>query len=554
MQISLLEKLSRESLLFSKDLSRTNLLSYTLVDSLKATISINVWRNHAFESLIPLVIPFLGIRNISVEFNLSDYDDTFLFRGLDHADIELIWLDPRSAELKLTDEQFIDWLVNRVTVLRLRSNSPVIIATWCSRPKTSKDINKITNQISGVYFADIGSEAENNNLALLDERLANLTGSSLARDVQLVIAQKLACHWIPASILPPIKAICVDLDNTLHLGILGEDGIDGVELTPGHIELHSQLKQLANQGIFLVLVSKNDKHDVCDLFIKRNDYKLAINDFSLIEVGWETKSESILRTANELRIDPSSIIFVDDNAGELSSVHLNIPNINLIYATSDAITTAKAINFYPGVWRWRHESDDFKRIFDMRINSERSLIQDASKCETEYFKSLETSIKISCNSPILLGRFADLCIKTNQFNLALKRYNIVELERKMNSNSTCVAGISLRDKLSDSGVIAILVCDIKDDILVVDELCISCRALGRQLEDTIIFETIKRMPIAQKASKIAFTITNGPRNLPALKWYSRISKQNLPISDGLHHLSIDKVMGFTSNPFITIQA
>src|SRR5690606_20408691 len=100
----------------------------------------------------------------------------------------------------------------------------------------------------------------------------------------------------------PVKAVAVDLDHTLHKGVLGEDGFDGVLLTPGHAALQHHIQLLRQQGIFIGLVSRNVLSDVESLFSQRKDYPLRWTDFSAVEVSWGDKAEALERIARTLRI------------------------------------------------------------------------------------------------------------------------------------------------------------------------------------------------------------------------------------------------------------
>lgn len=189
------------------------------------------------------------------------------------------------------------------------------------------------------------------------------------------------------------------------------------------------------------------------------------------------------------------MLFVDDNPGELASVAAQIPQVHTVFANSDASLTQRAVEHYPGLWRWKIEDEDTKRVQDLRANAEREKIQVAAFDTVDYFRSLEVSLSYRYNPVDQLSRLADLCNKTNQFNLALRRFNQAELADRLKCVNACVASVHMKDRLSDSGVIAVLVCERENDQLIVEELCVSCRALGRQLEDSIIIGAIRNMPL-----------------------------------------------------------
>jgi FkbH-like protein len=339
-------------------------------------------------------------------------------------------------------------------------------------------------------------------VALTDARIATLAGTTISNAAQLLLCRELACHWIPAALNPPIKAVALDLDNTLHQGVLGEDGIEGVKLTSGHHSLQTFIKTLRQRGIFIALVSRNEYSDVEELFAQRDDYPLRWSDFSATEISWGDKAVAISRIAETLRISPDAVLFVDDNIGELASMTAKLPLVQTVYAHQDASITQCAIDYHPGLWRWKLEMDDAKRIEDMKANIQRELLLAEANDPADYFRSLQVSLFYNYDSLDHLSRLADLCNKTNQFNLAIQRFNQAELAERMEQSSCCVASVQMKDRISDSGVIAVIVCVRVDEKIIVEELCISCRALGRKIEDTLILNTIYHLNLRSRLTTV----------------------------------------------------
>ena len=389
-------------------------------------------------------------------------------------------------------------------------------------------------------------------MPLLDDRSAQMAGTPIGKAAQLVLARKLACHWLPATLFPPVKAVVLDLDQTLHSGVLGENGIQGVQLTPAHAEFQGYLKSLRQRGIFLALVSRNEMTDVEGLFQQRDDYPLRWEDFSAVEVSWGEKVAAIERIAEKLLIAPDSMLFVDDNPGELANVAVQLPEMHTVMAHSDASLTLRVVQFYPGLWRWRVESDDAKRIQDLGANAERDALAKSFTAPDDYFRSLQIALVYRYNPHEQLNRLADLCNKTNQFNLALRRFNQAEIGERMSRQDACVASVQLSDRFADSGVIAVIVAERKGEQLVVEELCIGCRALGRQLESTIILLAVRGLPVFKGCSEVTFRVQHGPRNTPALNWLRGLLGSSDTPSAGLHSVPAQRLVDFVAVAGISI--
>ena len=80
------------------------------------------------------------------------------------------------------------------------------------------------------------------------------------------------------------KCLVLDLDNTLWGGILGEDGISGIQLGntyPGICfrDFQSWLKEIKNTGVILAICSKNNLEDVKQVFDHRDEMILKMEAF-----------------------------------------------------------------------------------------------------------------------------------------------------------------------------------------------------------------------------------------------------------------------------------
>lgn len=547
-----LRRVDGQAVLFGARPTRLSLQQLDLGGTPARKVAVNVWRNHALEAVASLAQPYFAFGRWQVAFQYKDYDDSLMFAGHSVADAELLWLDS-SRYLSNTDfATWAEWLLGRLAVLRGMSSAPIIVATWLEDGEQRQQWQAMADTLPDVYFADIGQVCAAAGVELLDRRIAVATGSPVSNPAQAIIARELACHWLPAALSPPIKALALDLDNTLHKGIVGEDGIHGVELTPQHRALQEAVKAWQQKGIFLALVSRNEQEDVQRLFAERTDYPLRWEDFTVTEVSWGDKASALARVAEALRIAPDAVLFVDDNVGELAAVATHLPQAHILHAHEDASLTQRAIAYYPGLWRWKVTADDAKRNQDMKANAIReALLQEAADPEA-YLRNLQVKLTFNHNPTAHLQRLADLCKKTNQFNLALRRFSLAEITERHHSPTACVACVQLSDRLSDSGIIAVLVAELHGAQLRVEELCVSCRALGRELEDSIVLWTIRQMPQFRDCHEVAFRVQHGPRNQPALQWLAKqLGLDVAAVGEGLHIMPRQQIEQFV--PVSSIQ-
>lgn len=275
-----------QSTLFANRPSRLALQS--IVQDVAGTkkIYVNVWRNHAFEPVASLIHPYVAYGCWQAEFQFSDYDDTLMFANHAPADVELIWLDSSRYLSNTSFAAWTEWLIARIKALRIATSSSIIVATWLENDAQRIELQTSFTSMPAVYFADVGAVCSEAGVNLIDSRSTVMAGTPVSNAAQPLIARKLACHWLPAVVFPPVKAVALDLDNTLHIGVLGEDGIQGVQLSQQHRDFQFFLKSLLQRGIFITLVSRNERPDVETLFNNRDDYPLKWGDFSVTEVSW----------------------------------------------------------------------------------------------------------------------------------------------------------------------------------------------------------------------------------------------------------------------------
>lgn len=511
------------------------------------TLAVNVWRNHALEPLLPVLEVHAAWGRWVPRWQFGPYDDTLALADLPAADAELVWLDRSRLRLDGGAPAVAAWLTDRLAALRQRSAAPIVLATWAVDAEERARIEALCAELPAVHFADLQAAADEAGVPLTDARLAALAGTPLSAAAQVVVARRLACHWLPGAALPPVKAVAFDLDHTLHAGVLGEDGIEGVQLTPAHAALQRKALALRERGVFLALVSRNEPVDVTALFERRADYPLRLAHFSAVEVGWGDKAEALERIAARLRIGLDALAFVDDNPGELAAVAARCPALPFVAAQPDAALTQRALEHLPGLWRWTVGADDAKRVADLASNVERERL--AAVDPEVYFRELQITLEVKRDDASLLPRLAELTRKTNQFNLGLARLSeavIAGAMRAAQAGTAGVAAVALRDRLSDSGVVALVVAEREGADLVVRELCVSCRALGRRLEDALVLRALAGMAAFEGCHKVLFEVAEGPRNAPAREWLARLlGRATLPAA-GRHALPAERVSSFVA--------
>lgn len=507
--------------LLKPNITRMDILKHAIPPQALHTVHIAVYRNHAFEMMERMLQVFLNYSGLQANFYYSSYDDSFHFSTLNESiDLNIIWID-------FSHYQDIEWFKDRVGVLKKHSKCPILIY-YTGAENVNVHLENVVCVSSNTIERELGSD-------FLDLEKLEYSGTRLSSKALIRIAQQLGFKYIPSFFISPIKAIMVDMDNTLYEGVLGEEGAEAV--IP-NIAFQKQLKSLKNKGALLGLVSKNNYEDAYKLFTGRKDFVLHWEDFPFHAISWQPKDASIRDAAERFNIAVSDMLFVDDNWGEISRVQQM--NVHTLVADKDL---SYKFNLYPLLERYTQTKEDILRASDIKSNSERERLKNALSSEA-YFKQLGMELTYNLDEADTFGRAIQLLNKTNQFIFSFKRYRLEDL-----TESQHVLTVKLRDKLSDSGIISVVVASSQNNALMIHEAVISCRALGREIEDSLLdtaFQFLSQKLHTSQHLIIDFKI--GPRNLPAKTWLERyagkILQQDEIISMGIKILP--------KNPFVKL--
>jgi FkbH-like protein len=512
---SWLRRAQWQETLFSSEPARLDLLRLK-PEWACVPLRLRVHRNQAFEFVASVLTPFLAFDGRVPEISYSDYDDSLAFRLNTPANVELLWLDFERYRERMTNAELIAWLQDRVTELRAGSAAPILIAD--SPGEADAEINealvRISSVVPGVRIVPMSEICIPLGSRVFDVRAARVTGMRLSDAACILAARALGLTWLPAAVTPRVKAIVLDLDNTLYNGVLGEDGPAGLQLTPAHEALHRQFLMLRDQGIYLALASRNEASDVDRLFMERPDFLLRSEHFSARSIAFRDKPTGLNEIARALRIAPDAILFVDDNPGEIAAVAGEIPGIRILHAADTALAV-RALQFYPGLHGYPSGRDDARRIADLSSAGERARMAHSYRNPEDYLRSLEVVLTFAIDATSHLGRMAELSVKTNQFNTAFLRLSEAQVAHRLADPECRNVTIALRDRLSDSGTVAVLFLRRYEATLFADEMVISCRALGRGIEEFMVTEALRLVLQDLPAREVRFAFTEGPRNGPA---------------------------------------
>lgn len=292
------------------------------------------------------------------------------------------------------------------------------------------------------------------------------------------------------------KALALDLDNTLWGGVVGDDGVDGIEIgqetgvSQSYYEFQTYVKQLKNLGIVLTVCSKND-HENAIAGLNHPEGALRPDDFVIIKANWENKDRNIAETAAELNILPDSIVFADDNPAEREIVRTQIKGAAVpdMDGVENYITTIDRSGFFEVT---TFSEDDLKRNEMYKKNALRAAEMASFGDYNDYLKSLEMHAVIDDFIPVYLARITQLTNKSNQFNVTTRRYTPAEMESVFEDDSYIRLYGKLIDKFGDNGVVSVVIGRKSGTALDIDLWLMSCRVLKRDMEFAMLDRLVER--------------------------------------------------------------
>lgn len=300
------------------------------------------------------------------------------------------------------------------------------------------------------------------------------------------------------------KALVLDLDNTLWGGIVGDDGVENLEIGPetsvGQVysEFQSYIKSLKEIGIMLNVDSKNEEDNAL-AGLNHPDGKLKPEDFILIKANWKPKSENILTIAEELNILPDSMVFVDDNPAEREIIRSHVDGVAVPeMGIPEQYIRVLDHNGYFEITSLSEE--DGKRNEMYKANVMRIREQASFTDYGQYLDSLSMKAVIRPFESMYMARIAQLTNKSNQFNLTTRRYTQAEIEQAAGNDKVLTLYGKLEDKFGDNGVVSVLIGHKveAEASLHLDLWLMSCRVLKRDME----FAMMDKLVEACKAQNI----------------------------------------------------
>ena len=451
--------------------------------------------------------------------------------------VERQFLDP-SSELYQTDADFIvlfqsthklgekHSLLSPSQQESLAEERLAFVASVCENPMlASKKIiclnyPEIEDTVFGSYATKVTSsftyQVRKLNMGLMDlsQRYANLficdiagLQNKLGRDMMFapnvyvsteMVLSIDALPYVASRVMDIIcaikgqfkKCLILDLDNTVWGGVIGDDGLEGIQLGHGlgigkaFTEFQMWVKKLKQRGVIICVASKNNEETAKEPFEKHPDMVLKLEDIAVFQANWETKVDNIRTIQRILNIGFDSMVFLDDNPFERNIVRENIPGITVPELPQDPgeyLEYLYSLNLFETA---SYSQADKDRTKQYQVEAQRVSLQKTFSNEADFLKSLDMTSVVSGFNKFNTPRVAQLSQRSNQFNLRTVRYTEADIEALGKDPVVIDLSFTLEDKFGDNGLIAVIIMKKQDEeTLFIDTWFMSCRVLKRGMED-----------------------------------------------------------------------
>lgn len=418
------------------------------------------------------------------------------------------------------DKNFIDFTE---IIINKNKRIPYVFGIFPVSPKYEFNIynilisfnvrfKEVMKDIKNVFIIDFNNSQEIYCMQDIHDQYKDKISHMPYIDYYYAVIGTLISRWINSFFNQQFKVIAMDCDNTLWKGICGEDGAKNVKIEGPYKFLQEFMVEKYNQGFLLVLCSKNNEDDVWNVFDKNSQMILKKDNFIYSKINWEKKSVNLKKIALKLNLSLDSFIFIDDNIYECFDMMVNSPEV----LTLNLPQTSEFIPIYlRRVWAFdkiRISEEDKKRTIMYSQEIKRQEFKKSEMTINEFIKKLNINVNINYMSHNQFDRVYQLIQRTNQFsNRGNFRIEENKFRKLVSEDIVKCLVVDVTDNFGDYGLTGVIIVKIENDVLNIDTFSLSCRILGRGIEEAI-FKYLKDICIEKNIKYIQIDFYSTEKN------------------------------------------
>ena len=324
------------------------------------------------------------------------------------------------------------------------------------------------------------------------------------------------------------KVLVLDLDNTMWGGVIGDDGLEGIQIAQGDArgEAHLAIQRLAldlrERGIVIAVSSKNIDEVAREPFEKHPDMLLRLEHVAVFQANWNDKASNLQAIAEELSLGLDSLVLLDDNPVERGLVRSLLPQVAVPELPEDPAYYPRALTAAGYFEAISFAVEDLKRAGFYQGNARRAILQKQVGGVDAYLGSLDMTIAFQPFDATGRARIVQLINKSNQYNLTTRRYTDPEIAQAEEDPEVFTLQVRLTDIFGDNGMISVVICRPgAPGVWEIDTWLMSCRVLGRRAEHMVLREILEHAHAAG-IRKLVGTYRPTDRNKLVVDHYARL--------------------------------
>ncbi len=526
------------------------------------SLTIGLLSNATTQSFAPALIA-TGLRYglllniVEAEFNqvaqeafssVSAFDGvslTCVMISLDHRGLPLAACPGNQAQADQVVAESVAYIKTVVEAVQAKTNAQIILQNLA--PIRQDFFGSFEARLPGTLpwlinrlNIELDDMASNNCFILDIAGLASSVGTSKWHDPTLWNMAKMpfsqrflpiyaeyVCRILAATQGKSRRCLIMDLDNTLWGGVIGDDGLEGILIGNGdptaeaHLELQRLILALRARGVVLAVSSKNEEAVARLPFQNHPDMLLKESDIAVFQANWQDKASNIKAIAQTLSLGLESLVFLDDNPAERLQVRQALPEVAVPELPEDPAyygQTLIAAGYFEALGFFE---EDQKRADFYRDNAKRVQSLGQTTDMNAYLKSLAMQITLAPFDALGRARIVQLISKSNQFNLTTRRYSDLQIEAFETDPQIFTRQVRLADTFGDNGMISVIICKKHQTQWEIDTWLMSCRVLGRRVEEAVLQDMITHA-LAAKVETLIGEYRPSDRNIIVQQHYEKL--------------------------------
>ena len=503
-------------------------------------VSVRIAANFTIEPMEEFLAYWLGQIGVSAEIRFAPYNQVFqqlLEGGLlrsNRGGINLIALDIDAwlvqGEFSAAQVQLERTIEDLLGVLRssgAHGAGGLVMLFPAAEPQASERCQALANVRNRILSAcsatpgwsalDLADAVKLYAVSESRDPFTDELGNIPFTEEMYVAAATAAARWIRCVRTKARKVIVLDCDNTLWQGVCGEGP---VQVTPPYRNLQEFMLRQRDKGVLLAIASKNNEADVMAV-LESGQCLLKPEHFTAWQINWQPKSENLKTLSEELGLALNSFLFVDDSPLETLEVRNACPEVLTVQLPLDPEGIPSFLDHFWAFDRPAATDEDRNRASMYQAEKQRADLSRKTLTREEFLASLRIEIDVARATETDLARVAQLTHRTTQFNMTSVLHTVQSLTDKLGHPGSECWIVKVRDTFGDYGLVGAILFDAVGDSLRIETFLLSCRALGRGVEDRML-DDLKRWALERGAEQVVVPFVPTARNRPALEFLVRV--------------------------------